>query len=185
MSDFDVWLSTHRPDYQGVNDRLKSAIAHFVLIWSYFEQQVLAPADRRLLTQNAQAMLPNDVSNYDRIEEAASYGVNDFTTMMQFRRAYKYFSKRHLDGVHISAHLRELARRAVNSTNRIEQVFRDDPDDYTQRIAALLHIAYCLRTNLIHGFKWESGLVGQEVNFYHASQVLMLAVDYKMDPNEV
>ncbi len=182
MSVFDQWLSTHRPDCQGVSGSLKSAIAHYVLIWSFFEQHVLAPSDKRLLTQNAQALLPNDVSNYDRIEDAASNGLSDFTTTKEFNGAFAYFSDRQLDGVHTSTHLEELTREASNSTKRIQQVFTDDPDDYTQRIAALLHIAYCLRTNLIHGFKWETGLAGQEENFFHAARVLMLAVDNRKDP---
>ncbi|WP_170383784.1 hypothetical protein [Ruegeria atlantica] len=185
MSVFDQWLSSHRPDCQGVSGSLKSAIAHYVLIWSFFEHQIIQPADDRLREQIARALMPNEVSNYERIEDAAAKGLHDFTTSKRFRQAYKYFSDRHIDGAQISTHLEELTRQAGNSLNRIEQVFGDDPDDYTQRIAALLHIAYCLRTNLIHGFKWHSGLVGQEENFFYASHVLMLAVDHKKDPGEV
>lgn len=66
-------------------------------------------------------------------------------------------------------------------TARIEVIYKDDEAAEQKphlQIEAMLLVAYCLRTNLIHGYKWSSGLANQVENFNHASSVLMLAVDH-------
>ncbi|MDP2496342.1 hypothetical protein Q8W25_20170, partial [Shimia thalassica] len=177
MGKFDDWIAKHRPDCPEIPNSLKSAIAYYVLIWSYFEAHVVAPADARLFARNHNAGNTHNVSNWDRLEEAAKNGLADFTSEKAFVDAYEYFKGRHMDGVNKSDHLDTLTEQANKMARWIEAIYTDEKATASKKIETLLLVAYCLRTNLIHGYKWHSGLVGQEQNFYHAATVLMLAVD--------
>lgn len=58
MSIFDDWIKKHRPDCEGLDSSLKTAVVHFVLIWSFFEESVLAEADKRMLTRDLSPKFP-------------------------------------------------------------------------------------------------------------------------------
>lgn len=181
MNIFDDWINKHRPDCEGLDDSLKTAVAHFVLIWSFFEESVLAEADKRMLTRNAAEGKPHDVNNSRRIAYAAEHCLRDFTKENRFSAAYDFFRNRHLDGASISSHLEELMTSAGQMRARIEGIYRDNEAAEQKphlQIEAMLLVAYYLRTNLIHGYKWISGLANQVENFNHASLILMLAVDH-------
>jgi len=177
MEDVDQWLQAHRHDCSEISPELKGAIAEFVLVWSFFEFTVLRPADQRLLTDGTNTPTGVDRDNYDLIEDASLRGLADFTGSQAFQDAYAYHRGRYYDGVQFSDHLKGLANESGKSNGRIRDVFQNNTPPHHVKIAGLLHVAYCLRSNLIHGFKWETGLAGQETNLQHATQVLMLAID--------
>ncbi|MEP2717179.1 hypothetical protein [Pseudophaeobacter sp.] len=177
MEDVDQWLQVHRPACGEVSSKLKDAIAEFVLVWSLFEHMVLTPANDRL--HREAALVPEGYvkNNYDLIEEAALRGVANIARAPVFQEAFAYHRTRTFDGVNFSEHLDHLIEEGKPSRARIKAIYDGTHTGYRAEIAALLHVAYCLRTNLIHGFKWASGLQNQEDNFRHATQVLMLAID--------
>lgn len=132
----------------------------------------------RLLAADTAPMNGHQITNQDRIAEACRNGIDDFSENAQFQAAYKYFKGRHLNNVSTSQHLSILTDHMGNLGAKIEQLYKADGEDSVAKMEALLLVAYCLRTNLIHGFKWHSGFTGQEQNFFHAASILMLAVDH-------
>lgn len=178
MEEVDRWLLENRHDCYGISIELKDAIADFVLVWSLFEAKILLEADKRLLDDGTKTPTGTDRGKYELIEDAARRGLADFTGSRAFQDAYAHHRNHYYDGVQFSNHLKHLTQNAGRSNARLRDVFKNKTPPYHLKVAALLHVAYCLRTNLIHGFKWESGLAGQEANFRHATQVLMLAVDH-------
>lgn len=180
MEEVDQWLQAHRHDCGDISPELKDAIAEFVLVWSLFEFTVLRPADQRLLADGTKTPTGTDRGNYELIEDASLRGLADFTASQMFQEAYAYHQGHYYDGVQFSDHLEHLVHEGARSNKRIREVFQNKTPPYRLKVAALLHVAFCLRANLIHGFKWESGLQDQEANFRHATQVLMLAVDHPL-----
>ena len=183
MQDVDDWLAQYRHDAAEVTDELRKAITDFVLVWSFFESRVLAQANHALHQAHAIAGQPYEKSNMALIEKAAKHHVGDITGYAGFESSYDYFRSRGAAGVNFSEHLEDLIQNNGRALNRIGGVFHDEPSDFHAKVEALLLVAYCLRTNLVHGYKWHGGLAGQEVNFDHATQVLMLAVDHQISPN--
>jgi len=178
MEEVDQWLQAHRHDCGDISPELKDAIAEFVLVWSLFEFTVLRPADQRLLIDGTKIATGTDRENYDLIEDASLRGLADFTGAEVFQEAYTYHREHYYDGVQFSDHLGHLVGEGAKSNTRIREVFQNNTPPYRLKVAAVLHVAFCLRVNLIHGHKWETGLQNQEANFRHATQVLMLAVDH-------
>ena len=180
LDEVEKWLHENRHDCYGVSEELKRAIANFVLVWSIFEHKVLSPASVRLHTEAIEEQKGYEKNYYDLIEDAARRGISDFSDSSAFQAAYAFHKERNYDGVQFSEHLEHLAAEGARANTRMREVFQNETALFPSKLAALLHVAYCLRTNLIHGYKWEDGLHGQEKNFYMAALVLMLAVDHSI-----
>ena len=176
--DVDEWLERRRQDYRGAEKDLRPAIADFILVWSLFEFTVLEPANKKLARLAHERTEGYKRNYFDVVEEAARSGVGDITKFKPFSTAYDYFRTRHYNGVNLTNLFTELTEYTGRAAARIEEVYADEPPDYRTKVEALFHVAYCLRTNLVHGYKWHSGLAGQSDNFRHATVVLMLAVDH-------
>lgn len=178
MNEVDEWLQANRHDYYEISEEVKQAIANFILIWSIFEHQVLTPANIRLHSEAIAKSEGYKKNYYDLIRDAALHSISDFSDAPGFQEAYAYHRERNYDGVHFAEHLEHLAGEGARADTRMREVFENETALFPSKLEALLHVAYCLRTNLVHGYKWENGMLGQAENFQNAARVLMLAVDH-------
>jgi len=98
MSEFDDWLAKHRKDWRGVTKELKTAIADFTLIRSFFEARVIAPANESIFQERASQGKDNNITMSMNLERVSKEGVRDFTHDDRFKQAFDYFKTRHIDG---------------------------------------------------------------------------------------
>ncbi|MEM7042637.1 MAG: hypothetical protein AAF543_07485 [Pseudomonadota bacterium] len=161
-------MNQHQIGYAGLDRDDRTAIREFALLWSIFESQALfgdsrAEAminyvddvakvaeveDRRLLTA---PFIPHLTYFRDQFIDADRTSTNDLFETLAFR-----------DETH-----KALVRHALVKLN----------DETPELVKALLIIVHRLRDNLFRGLKWRKICEKQQDDLYHASKILMKAVD--------
>jgi hypothetical protein len=161
MIDPENWLAGHAHGYSELGLSERQAIAHFALLWSFFEE--------RVMRNNA-----NVPSILSKVEDWKSRGVLKAET---FAGPLKYFEHRYYKSGSFTQSFEAPKFRRHDRRPLVECVLSGHSRSADDVVAALLLIVARLRNNLFHGVKWEDGIREQEKNFINANQILMLAMD--------
>lgn len=164
----EQWLNQHQIGYADFDDEDRSALREFSLLWLIFEMQVLS-GDVRV----------EAIVGY--VDELAKVANMDGRTLQvaPFIPHLTYFRDQFVDDDYLmtndlfdrlsfeqSRH-RELVSHALIKLN----------DETPELVKALLIIVRNLRDSLFRGMKWQRCARKQRNDLYHASKVLMKAVD--------
>ncbi|MBO9508776.1 hypothetical protein [Thalassospira sp. A3_1] len=152
----NAWLADHVPGFSDLTIEEIETISEFVLLWGYFEAQLLncrgsASAIDDLIKRLTVETIPHD---------------NWFLTELDYMKN-RYF----LDGepTHHFAHLR---LRKNDYPDLVELVLSGQNRPCQDQILTLLIVVLRFRNNLFHGIKWEYRLAGQLGNFQVANSIL-------------
>ena len=154
------WLEQNAPGFDTLSESERNAIAHFSLLWSFFEAQALATRG----SSAAILALTHKWSAQGRLDTEP------------FTDSLRYFQQRYFVNGVATSHLESLHLRQNDSPDLVHSVLKSENVNSADCIAALLIVIYRLRNNLFHGAKWEYGIRGQLENFTHASATLMSAL---------
>jgi hypothetical protein len=161
MIDPEDWLAGHAYGYSELGSSERQAIAHFALLWSFFELRVM----------NKNATVPSILA---KVVDWTSLDVFNVET---FVGPLNYFEQRYYRDGHFTQLFAGLNFKRNDHRILVERVLNGETRDVSDIVGALLLIVVRLRNNLFHGEKWEYGIREQEANFVNASQVLMLVMD--------
>ena len=154
------WLEQNAPGFDTLSEPERNAIAHFALLWSFFEARALSTR----CSSAAILALTHEWSAQGRL------------VTEPFNDSIRYFQQRYfLNGV-ATQHLESLHLRQNDCRDLVYAVLKSENTNQADCVAALLIVIYRLRNNLFHGAKWEYGIRGQLENFTHASATLMNAL---------
>lgn len=154
------YLKKNAPGFDTLSNKEQEAIAHFTLLWGFFEA--------RALNSNGSARAIKALTR-----EWSSQGrliINPFTDSIRYFQQ-RYFS----DGVK-TKHFDSLKLRPNDCRHLVESFLKAETINSSDSVAALLIIVYRLRNNLFHGIKWAYGIQGQLDNFTHANTTLVNAL---------
>jgi hypothetical protein len=155
------FLTQYVPGYADLSQPERDAISHFTLLWSAMEGLVLhASANPTSLVDAVNAM-----AQQGRLNVAA------------YQDSLTYFRNRYFQGGEFTYHFDQLLFRPRDRRPLVEAVLSDKDNDPVNVVAALLLVIYRLRNNLFHGAKWAYGIKGQQTNFTHGAEVLMLVLE--------
>lgn len=163
------WLERNAPGFDTLSVPEREAIAHFALLWSFFEARALETRG----SSQAILALTHEWSAQGRLV------TEPFTDIL------RYFQQRYfLNGV-ATSHLKSLNLRQNDCPNLVHAVLKSENTNSADCVAALLIIIYRIRNNLFHGDKWAYGIEGQLENFNNANAALMSALSIAglMQPN--
>jgi hypothetical protein len=158
MLDPEDWLAKHAYGYSELGSSERKAIAHFALLWSFFESRMM----------NNHATVSSILA---KVEDWRSRDVLEAET---FAAPRKYFEQRFYKDGAFTQLFDGLNFRRNDRRLLVEDVMSGHSRGIDDIVAALLLIVLRLRNNLIHGEKWAYGIREQETNFMNANQVLML-----------
>jgi hypothetical protein len=161
MIDPENWLARYAIGYSELGSSERQAIAHFALLWSFFEARLM----------NNRAAVPSILA---KIEELRS---RDVLIAEAFAGPLKYFKNRYYRNESFTPLFEDLNFKKNGSRPLVESVLSGQASDAGSIVAALLLIVVRLRNNLFHGEKWAYGIREQETNFLNANQILMLVMD--------
>ncbi len=164
----EQWLGQHQLGYAGLDQDDRTAIREFALLWAIFESQALFGDG------SIEAMM-------SYVDEIARIAESDQRVLMTapFIPHIAYFREHYVDdarGVTNGAfetlnfkdeEQKKLVRHALVKLN----------EETPELVKALLIIVHQLRVRLFQGLKWHRTCEKQRDDLYHASKVLMKAVD--------
>ncbi|MEM9440855.1 MAG: hypothetical protein AAGA73_10460 [Pseudomonadota bacterium] len=164
----EQWLSQHQLGYVGLDDDDRTAIREFALLWGIFESQALF-GDGTIDGMN------NYIDEIARIAEADQRVLLTapfIPHVAHFRDQYVDSERATTNGAFETLNFKDtgskvLVRRALVTLN----------EETPELVKALLIIVYHLRRRLFQGLKWQRTCDKQRDDLYHASKVLMKAVD--------
>lgn len=167
----EQWLKQHQLGYAGLDQDDRTAIREFALLWVIFESQTLFGDG------HVEAMI-----NYvDDIARAAEVEDRKLLTA-PFIPHLTYFRDRYVD-------------TAQSSTNKAFEslTFRDEAhkaftrhalvtlnEETPELVKALLIIVHQMKGRLFQSLKWSRSSEKRRDDLYHASKILMKAVDMSM-----
>jgi hypothetical protein len=155
------WLNQHIPGYAELGDEEKSAIMNFSLLWSLFEAQVLGNSASARAIQT-------------KINAWANSGL---LKTEEFEKHKVYFTQRYIDGGSPNNRFRHLHLRNRDNPELVRRVLKDETNDISEIVSALLIIVWRYRNNFFHGYKWAYGFKGQLNNFINANELLMRTLE--------
>ena len=157
----DIWLEENTLGYRELKYYERSAIFHFLLLWSLFEARVLK----------------RDGSICE-IEKATKRWAGDGLLNKEiFEPQVDYFRNRYFVNDNCTCHFRNLKLPLGYLSNLVKDGLSNlDASPYDVAIAILI-IVYRIRNNLFHGEKWTYELRGQLDNFNHANVTLIKAIE--------
>lgn len=154
------WLEQNAPGFEELSDQEREAIAHFALLWSFFEARALSTRG----SSNAILALTNGWSAQGHLD------------IEPFAESLHYFQERYYQNGVETHHLAGLNLRSNDFRDLVHAVLKGENLNPVDCVSALLIIVYRLRNNLFHGEKWAYGIHGQLHNFTHANTVLISAL---------
>lgn len=154
------WLEQNAPGFDTLSEPEREAIAHFALLWSFFEARALATRG----SSHAILALTHEWSAQGRLVTAP------------FADSLRYFQQRYFSQGVATPHLASLNLRSNDCRDLVHAVLKSENTNPADCVAALLIVVYRLRNNLFHGAKWAYGIQGQLDNFTHANATLMSAL---------
>lgn len=135
-----------------------SNIKDFALLWNVFEKIVC----------NTRCSLPT----IEQQIQGLDFDLRDFEEHLD------YFKNRYVEGEQMNERFGHLRIGNNKYIQLVSNILLEQDDSVTNSIMALLTIVYRYRNNLFHGNKNVQYLDTQEVNFYHANQVLIKVLNY-------
>jgi hypothetical protein len=156
-----TWLDNYLQNVPGINPEKINAITNFSLMWNLFE-----------------SVLGNNTMSIQRISQIATListkdNCNDF-----YREYFSYFKDRYVDEIgNTKAIFNNLAFRANDKKDFVEQTLKSEGLNAAEAIEALLIIIYRLRNNLFHGEKELHTIHTQYENFNNANLFLSKLLD--------
>jgi hypothetical protein len=154
------WLEQNAPGFNALSALEREAIAHFALLWSFFEAHALATRG----SSHAILTLTHKWSSEGRLNAEI------------FSPSLKYFQQRYYLNSVATQHLSSLNLRSNDCPELVHAVLKLENTNPADCVAALLIVVYRLRNNLFHGAKWAYGIQGQLENFNNANAALMSAL---------
>jgi hypothetical protein len=154
------WLEQNAPGFDALSEQERAAIAHFALLWSFFEARALSTRG----SSRAILALTHEWSAQGRLATEP------------FADSLIYFQLRYYANGVETPHLASLNLRQNDCRDLVHAVLKGENANPADCIAALLIVVYRLRNNLFHGAKWAYGIQGQLNNFTHANATLMNAL---------
>ncbi len=136
------------------------SIAYFVLVWSLFDFRYLDSRGRLA-----------------DVEQFIKDHISDEVDAQEFQPVFEYFQKRYLDIRSPNHRLDELCWNDYQTHEKLAKNLSELDPSPSIVIGALLRITYRLRCNLIHGSKWNFGLVDQLENFAKSNKVMTMIMD--------
>ena len=133
----------------------------FSLLWSLFEARVLN-------TNASAATIEAAVSAWEGAGQLS---------LETFAEDLAYFRQRYFPNGQVSYHFAHLNFRPNDKQDLVRAVLSGENPDAAAVVTALLTIVYRLRNNLFHGIKWAYDIEGQLLNFTHANNALMAALE--------
>ncbi|SMP37242.1 hypothetical protein SAMN06265373_1293 [Shimia sagamensis] len=142
----------------------------FIFAWSNYE--------RLCLKGLGEILENNKKKTYQQcIEAFIGTTVQPNSDFSSFEKAYGHFRDRYAEGLGVTMHFGPMVGQDEAAAKAIKSVFISQPGATTEKLRALLLIAYRLRGNLVHGNKWTTGLSDQYENLHQATQVLLGVVE--------
>lgn len=154
------WLNANAPGFAHLSREERDAITDFSLLWSLFENRILA-------TQGNADAICNATARWEADGQLDAALFKD--ELVYFKQ--RYFNPgftHHFDGLRLNEGPHKLMVRSVL-----------DGSDQNLRncYSASLIIVLRYRNNLFHGVKWKYEFEGQLDNFSNANSLLMKALD--------
>lgn len=154
------WLEQNAPGFDMLPKQDRAVIAHFALLWSFFEARTLSTRG----SAHAIIALTQEWSAQGRL------------TIEPFSKSLMYFQQRYYANGVGTNYLTGLNLRRNDCPKLVHAVLKGENTNPVDCVAALLIVVYRLRNNLFHGAKWAYGIRGQLHNFTHANTTLMNAL---------
>lgn len=154
------YLKKNAPGFDKLSNQEQEAIAHFTLLWSFFEARALNGNG----SSCAILALTHEWSAQGRL------------TIGPFTDSLRYFQQRYFSQGIKTKHFDSLKLRSNDCSHLVQSVLKAENTNASDSVAVLLIIVYRLRNNLFHGAKWAYGIQGQLDNFTHANTTLMNAL---------
>lgn len=162
------WLVQHQTGYVDFDDEDKSALREFSLLWSIFEMQAVL-GDMRV-----EAMI-------GYVDEFANAAESSFKPLQvsPFIPHLTYFRNQLVDNDRSTTNdvFDSLNFQRNEHKDLVSHALIKLNDNTPELVKALLIIVHCLRDKLFRGLKWQRCPKKQRDDLYHASKVLMKAVD--------
>ncbi len=159
INSVDVGIEQSYPGFLQLNGGTKAAAMYFSVVWGIFEHQAL-----------------NQDANRTSIRDFAERAAPSHEQIREFQPAFDYFVDRYRNGHQTN----DLFGSMVGWDTKIQTDIRDalleNTTSVTDKLIALLLIAYCFRNNLFHGKKWAWGLDDQYENLATATLILVEAL---------
>lgn len=164
----EQWLSFHQTGYADFDDEDRVALREFAVIWTIFESQAL------LGNSSVEAML-SYVDDFARIAEADERRL----LTAPFIPHLSYFRELYVDEATSStnAQFEGLQIQSESQKELVSSSLIRLREETPELIKALLIITHRLRHQLFLGLKSKRLDRKQRDDLYHASKVLMKAVD--------
>ena len=154
------WLEQNAPGFDNMSEQERAAIAHFALLWSFFEARALSTK----ASSSAILALTHDWLAHNRL------------AIEPFSESLLYFQQRYYSNGVETSYLAGLNLRPNDRPELVHAVLKGNNSNPADCVAALLIVVYRLRNNFFHGAKWAYGIQGQLSNFNHANTTLMNAL---------
>lgn len=164
----EQWLNQHQIGYVDFDDEDRSALREFSLLWSIFEMQTLL-GDMRVETMT---------SYVDELAKVAESGGKTLQ-VAPFIPHLTYFRNQLIEINTSSPNdlFESLTFEQNEHRDLVSHALITLNDETPELVKALLIIVYSLRDSLFRGLKWQPCPKKQRDDLYHASKVLMKAVD--------
>jgi len=161
----EQWLNQHQVGYAALDGDDRTALREFALLWSVFESQTLFGDSR------VESMI-------DYVDELTKADQKSLLTA-PFIPHLTYFRDQFVDSKHSSTNelFETLKFNDNNLKELVSQALIKLNEETPELIKALLIIVHQLRNNLFRSLKWRPCNQKQRDQLYHASKILMKAVD--------
>lgn len=155
----EQWMNTYLNEYNSLSDQLKSHLHDFLILWSFFEFQVLESGADASKIKSSILSNPNKFENLDKYKNTLFFVQNRYLYENEYNQIFDRLNFRRND------------KEEYVKTTLL------DEDVTLNTIASLLIIIYRLRNNLFHGLKWIYGFTDQDELFEHANIILSYAIE--------
>ncbi len=164
----EQWLTQHQTGYSDLTPDDRDAIREFALLWTVFEVQTLFGDGR----------ISAIIAYVDEFAQAAEDESRKLLTA-PFIPHIAYFRAQFIDPENgeTNAIFNRLNFQDPEHKQLVSQALVRLSEETPELVKALLIIVHRLRDNLFKGLRWHHCKNRQRDDLYHASKVLMKAVD--------
>ena len=160
LFDAEAWVRSKLRDAPKLRTETLRAVAGFALVWNLFEGLVC----------NHRA----NVKQFERVADQINY-----TSELEIAvsECLSFYHFRYISGGAVNQRFDDLLFRANDKCPHVEAVLKGELTLSTEKMLAILIIAYRIRNNLFHGLKSVHIWDDQANNIAHAAKVLSLAIE--------
>ena len=161
--DTESWIKINLPEASSLKPETLKAVEGFVILWNIFEGSICNTKNKEKMVEAFQRIAKNLPISH-KLKKLVDESIS-------------FYRLRYVTDQKMNSTFDRLNFRAGDQREHVEDVLKGQATGFSDKMLALLIIAYRIRNNLFHGIKSVNTWDDQAKNISEASRIFSLIIE--------